>query len=424
MQARVEEDEPRVLRLAAASLFEKRALMKELLKSVFKGSIFLRFLRWLRGFLCCLLDGIAAGLGFFRKSASWDKRSVKKILAIRIDRIGDLILTTPALRALKETYPESHLAVLVRRGTKDLVEHSSFVDQVIVVEDFSRRELAAFLRGLGFDAAISFHPDVFANVLAWQAGIPYRVGYACCGSGFFLTKVLADDRDVRIRHEVQSALEVAGCLGARTNDFSLSVAVSCEAEAFVDEFYKKNGFDAGDKVVIIHPGSRQLHLRWQKEKFAALADRLIAEKQCHVLVVGGPRETALVDDVRKLMREAPVEAVGLTLPQLISVIKRGRVFVGHSTGPMHIAAALKVPVVAIFGNVHPLDSWQEWGPWGEGHVVVRKNLSCPSCHPGDCRLTSRNASDGRTLACMDAVTVDDVFQAVSTILTRRGDDHV
>jgi ADP-heptose:LPS heptosyltransferase len=93
--------------------------------------------------------------------------------------------------------------------------------------------------------------------------------------------------------------------------------------------------------------------------------------------------------------------LGLQLTQLVSLIKKCHLFIGNSTGPMHIAAAIGVPVVAIFGNIHPLDSYLEWGPWGEGHIVVSKNLNCPDCHPGNCRAFS----------CMELITAEEVFAA-------------
>ena len=105
------------------------------------------------------------------------------------------------------------------------------------------------------------------------------------------------------------------------------------------------------------------------------------------------------------MKNKPVLFLDRPLTELVSLIKRSRLFIGNSTGPMHIASALKVPVVAIFGPVHPLDSYQEWGPWGPGHIVVSKNLNCLDCHPSDCR----------EFKCMDLITVDEVMAAVDKL---------
>ena len=109
------------------------------------------------------------------------------------------------------------------------------------------------------------------------------------------------------------------------------------------------------------------------------------------------------------MKEKPLFALGYKLTCLVSIIKRSKLFVGNANGPMHIAAALKIPVVTIFGVVNALDCSGTWGPWGEGHIVICKNLPCPDCHPSDCN----------TLDCMNLVTVGDVLEAVDRQLYRR-----
>lgn len=126
------------------------------------------------------------------------------------------------------------------------------------------------------------------------------------------------------------------------------------------------------------------------------------EENTKVVLIGAENEKHLVEEVAYLMEESPILAIGLKLTQLVSLIKKCSLFIGNSTGPMHIVSALNVPVVAIFGSQHPLDSYQEWGPWGEGHIVVSKDLNCPECHPSDCI----------TFNCMKLISVQDVFVAV------------
>lgn len=363
------------------------------------------FFRCVRGAFCGLMDGLADAFCFFFIRAHRPE-NLRHILAIRLDRIGDMVLTTPALRALKETFPEARLTVLASRYTKDIIEGLPFVDEVLPAEDFTKRELLRRLREGRFDVALGFHPDIFVNYLPWKAGIPMRIGYKFCGSGIFLTSSFWDDRHKRIRHEVESALEVVSKIGAATVDRSLSVAVKEEGELFTGEFFKNYGLTAQDRVVIVHPGARQPYIRWRKQGFAEVADRLITERKVKLILIGSESERMLVESVTEQMREKPIVAVGLNLVRLISVLKRSRLFIGNSTGPMHLAAGLGVPVVAIFGATHPRDSAQEWGPWGRGHVVVAKNTACRACHPGDCSY----------FKCMDAVTPGQVFDAAVGLL--------
>lgn len=107
------------------------------------------------------------------------------------------------------------------------------------------------------------------------------------------------------------------------------------------------------------------------------------------------------------MEEKPFEARDMTLTQLVSLIKRGHLFIGNSTGPMHIAAALEVPVIAIFGTMHPLDSYKEWGPWGEKHIIISKELECGDCHPSDCK----------TFDCMKLISSEEVSKAAKKIIS-------
>jgi ADP-heptose:LPS heptosyltransferase len=214
--------------------------MGEFLKGKLKSLKLLRHARRLRHCFCFVLEALADILKFFWKPTAFDKNKVKKILAIRLDRIGDLVLTTPALRALKEGYPGSQLSVLTRRTTKDLIVGLSFVDEVIVFEDFDQDRLVGRLREGHFDVSVGFHPDMLVNYLPWSADIPARVGYKCCGSGLFLTKSLVDDREKRIRHEVTSALEVVAKIGATTRDTSLAVALGKDSEDFADRFFQEN----------------------------------------------------------------------------------------------------------------------------------------------------------------------------------------
>ncbi|MFC1672424.1 glycosyltransferase family 9 protein [Planctomycetota bacterium] len=158
-----------------------------------------------------------------------------------------------------------------------------------------------------------------------------------------------------------------------------------------------------DVVVCIHPGSRQEYIRWNKEGFAAVADEIIRQYNAKVILIGAQRENGLVEEVSSLMKERPIKTVGRRLTELVSLIKRCSLFVGNSTGPMHIAAGLQVPVVAVFGSRHPGDSHQKWGPWGKDHMVVSKDVSCKNCNPSNCT----------TLECMKAVSVGDILKAIA-----------
>lgn len=330
----------------------------------------------------------------------FDKKIVKKILIIRLDRIGDVILSTPAVRAVRGTFPEAEIHLLVKDYTKDLVVNNPNINRLLI---FKKDALSK-----NYDLAIALHPGITQNYLTFTSGAKYRVGYTGWGGAFFLTHMLKDDRSTRIRHEVESALEVVGVVGGKTEDKKLDISITEEGEKFAVDYFRENNLSSNQLVVAIHPGARQEYIKWNKEGFAEVADRLIKFKNVKVILTGSNKEEQLVKKTASLMAEKPMCAVGLRLTQLISLLKKCSLFIGNSTGPMHIAAALDIPVVAIFGAIHPLDSYQEWRPWSEKHIVVSKNLNCPQCHPTDCR----------TFECLEMISADDVVKAAEELLKK------
>jgi ADP-heptose:LPS heptosyltransferase len=367
-----------------------------MIKALLKRAGLLRAARAVRRALRRCLEALAA---LFSRHPQ-DSGPAQRVLAVRLDRVGDIVLTTPALQIIKEACPRGHLAVLVRRAVKDLIDGLPFIDEIIVREDFSFGALVRRLREGRFDAAVGFHPGFFVNVLGWFAGVPRRIGYRYYGSEVFLTQSIPDDREVRVRHEADSACEVTVPLGVTCAQKGLAVAVRQEAERFAEEFFRRHQL-AGERTVLIHPGSRQAYIRWGEARFGAVADRLMEEQGVRVILLAGPGEGALVSRVTSHMKREAVVASELTLAQAVSVIKRCRLFIGNSTGPMHIAAALNVPIVAVFGSRHPLDSVTAWGPREVPHTVLQADCGRPACHPGDCR----------DYVCMDRIGVDDVVRA-------------
>lgn len=328
----------------------------------------------------------------------YDRAAVKKILLIRLDRIGDVIVSTPAIRAVRGEFPSADIHLLVNKYTRDLVINNPNINKVLVY--------GTGLLGRDYDMGIALHAGTLQNYLAFKSGAGVRLGYSGWGGGFFLTKRCIDDCAERIRHEAQSALEVVSLICDVKSDMRLEVSITEHGEQFADDFFKKNGLLSGGMAVAVHPGARQAYIRWKRERFAAVADRLMREIGARVVLIGGAEEEGLVNDTAALMSQRPALAAGLGLTQLVSVINRCGLFIGNSTGPMHIAAALNVPTVAIFGSEHPLDSYKTWGPIGGRHRVVSKDAGCKVCNPTKCR----------TFDCMDKISEDDVFRAAMEVL--------
>lgn len=346
----------------------------------------------------------------------YERSKVRKILILRPDRIGDLILATPTFEAIRENFPGAYIILIVASETKDLVISNPFVDDVIAIRHkgiggiLRNQGLIKRLRKMQFDLAVILYPVLWCNLLALFSRIPYRLGYDFHGNGFLLTIKVPYRCEKEAKHEVDVNLDVAKAIGVEAKRKELHISISEVAEERIREFFSKNQIKSEDLVVVIHPGSYEDYIRWSSSGFAEVADRLIGERGAKVIILGGPNEEKIVREVCSMMQKRPIPALRATLAETASLIKRANLFIGNSTGPMHIAAALKVPVVAIFGNVHPLDCYQKWGPYGEGHMVVHKDVGCIDCQPSDCRR----------YRCMEAVTAEDVFGASLTQIEKLG----
>ena len=358
-------------------------------------------MRKLRAYLYVVFDFL--GYLFFLPLILFSKKpkifndQIKNILLIRVDRVGDLVLSTPAIRAVRNKFPDAKIHLLVRDYTQDLVCNNPNIDKLLI---YNKHPLTK-----NYDLSIALHPGIIPNKLTFKSGAKIRVGYSGWGGGFFLTHKKKDDRALRIRHEVESALEIVKIVGAEIEDKSLEVSLTDEGESYADKFFKNNDLEE-EKVVIIHPGSRQSHIRWKKEGFAKVADRLIEEENAKIIISGSDSEEELLEEVVSLMRNQCLVVRGIKLTELVSLIKRSKVFIGNSTGPMHIACALGVPVVAIFGAITPLASYNMWGPWSKKNIIVTKNLDCPQCHPTDCE----------SYDCMRLINEEDVMAAAKKLL--------
>ncbi|MFY9401830.1 MAG: glycosyltransferase family 9 protein [Candidatus Omnitrophota bacterium] len=323
---------------------------------------------------------------------------INKILVIRLDRIGDIVLSTPAIRALRRLFPKATIHFMATRYTKDILFGNPNINQVLIYEEGFYPQV--------YDAAIALHPGILQNYLVFASGARIRIGFSGFGGSFFLTHIIPDPRREPICHEVEVALKAVKELGCSQDEQSLEIFKNVDSENFVQHYLQGLGISEGDFIAVIHPGSRQEYLRWDKEKFAHIALRLMRDKKARVIIIGSSKEENLVKGVAFLMEDKPFCCTGLSLGQLISLLSRAKLFVGNSTGPMHIAAALNIPVVAIFGPKHQNDSYLRWGPWSKNSVVVRKEQNCKDCLPSQCF----------GFKCIKSISEEEVWRGIEKVL--------
>lgn len=353
------------------------------------------------------------------------RASIKRLLVRGPNWIGDAVMSEPALAALQELFPMTEISLLVKPTIAELLRGHPALHQVLVYEDPGRHAgitgkwtLAGTLRRLRFDLAILFQNAFEAALLTFLAGIPRRYGYATDGRGFLLSDPITVPERTKIGHQVQYYVELLRPLGSEGPAGSPRLFLSNEEEQATDRRLAESGIAESDLLVGLNPGSTYGGAkRWLPERFAETADRLIREQGAHsgrrvrVVIVGARGEETLGDAVADRMQIKPVQLSGrTTIRELMAVIKRCALFLTNDTGPMHIAAAFGVPVVALFG---PTDS-RTTSPFGNGHAIVRHPVECSPCLLRECPIDHR---------CMTRISVDEVYEAAVTQLVIRSESR-
>lgn len=332
---------------------------------------------------------------------------------MRTDRLGDVVLTTPAIKAVRKAYPEAYLAMMVRPYAELAVKGNPYLNEVILYDKDGRHKsiiasigFAMELKKKNFELCIIFHPTNRAHIISYLAGIPKRIGYDE-NFPFLLTDRIRNVKHEGQKHELDYNLDLLKLLDIESKERELYVPVNDEATKFIDELLIKSGIRKTDRVVVIHPGASCPSKIWPLVRFAKLADRLIESYGVKIVVIGGEdeRDAFCVNSVGKFMlKEALFLSGGLNVSQLAALLKRAILFVSNDSGPVHIAVAVKTPVVAIFGRNQPGLNPTRWGPLGPKDIVLHKDVGCWGvCLAHNCK---------RGFECLKAISVEDVFLTI------------
>jgi lipopolysaccharide heptosyltransferase II len=342
----------------------------------------------------------------------------KRILIARTDRIGDLILSTPVFKALRLAYPNSYLAVMARPYTSAVIEGNPYVDEVIL---YDRKQFDSnfvkFLSFIGrirkkrFDLAIVLHPTTRDHLIVFLSGIRRRIGYNR-KMGFLLTDHIEHYKQEGKKHESDYALDVVKLLDIGVQEKEFFVSIDPRAQQWAREFFSKAGIKESDRVVVINPGASCPSKIWPAQRYAAVADALAA-KGAKIILLAGPdgldQNTARA--VLGHMRTKAIDLIGKApIPETASLFRRCSLVISADTGPMHIAAAVGAPVIAIFGRNQPGISPQRWGPVNANSFVLHKDVGCKECLAHDCKIS---------FACLAAISVDDVLTAANRLLNSK-----
>lgn len=299
---------------------------------------------------------------------------IRRILAIRNDRFGEFLLTIPAFNALKKNYPGSCLAVAVDPYVQELAERIASVDEVLVLENkkYGFAEIIKLSRQLKqqkFDICVIFNPSKYFNMAVFLAGIPVRIGYDH-KAAFLLTHRIKDVKYAGHKHEIDYNLELV----AFTQQlYDRSLALSLEDDA-IAALCQEHGLSDKKQIVAIHPWTSDSVKQWPLENFKALARKIALELDTKVVVVGGSREAPLGQDYFNAAGKNIVNLTGkTTLVQLGALLKKCTLLVSGDSGPVHLAACVDTPVIALFRNDLPGKGAVRWGPRSHASVVIERN---------------------------------------------------
>jgi len=350
----------------------------------------------------------------------------RKFLILRLGAVGDVIRTLPAVKALKDYYPSSHITWVVEEPSRDLLESQPEIDEVIL---FPRRkwtngikspreiwrttgEVLGFvtdLRRRGFDIVLDFHGILKSGLISFSSGAPKRIGFdrrSIKEGNFLFSNVKVQLQGERMSRYQRNIGLLEG-IGLKVNSVRQSLHIPQKDHEYIESFFNGLSISSKRPLIAIHPGTslKTFYKRWMANQYSELADRLIRELGASVIFTWGPEELKWVEGIQKEMKEISILGPKTeSLTQLGEVYRRCDLFVGGDTGPMHIASVMGIPAVVIYGPTDPIVN----EPLGQ-HRKVRKEVGCNPCRYRSCK----------DLACLKAITVEDVFQATKEILTIR-----
>ena len=313
----------------------------------------------------------------------------KKILIVRNDRLGDVILSTPVIKNLKLAFPQSYIAFMCRPYTREALEGNPNLDEVIVYDKYGKDKsflaTVKFALKLGkyrFDWAIILHPTNRTHIMTFLARIPVRVGWNR-KLGQLLTKKIKHTKQQGKKHESEYTLDLLRALNIPIKSKNTYFPILPEAIAKVEELLKGQGVIENDKLIVIHPSASCPSKRWPQEHFLKLIELLKNKGSFKIAVITSEGEKQFGEEAAK--KSEVIDLRGkLSISEIGALLKRASLFISNDSGPVHIAASLNTPVISIFGRKDSGLSPRRWGPQGENSYYFHKDVGCIRCLAHNC----------------------------------------
>lgn len=345
----------------------------------------------------------------------------ERILVVRADRIGDMILTTPIFKPLKERYPLAHITCLASTLSSQLIERNPYIDSIIKYDPpwFDRPEknklirdylnILRLLRTQKFNMAIDLRGNIFNFFfLMFLAGIRQRVSFDAAFGAFLLTHTVPF---IRGKHETDYFFDIVKALGGKPEPEPQPVLILAEGERkYAEKFFYSQNITQDDVIIALHPGAgeNRIFKRWPEDRYCELGKVLVKRFNAKIIITGSKAEIDLASRIRNQIGENAILAAGeiCHLKHLAAVLKKCYVCIGTSTGTIHVAAAMGTPVIVLCGPEDP----RRWRPLGNNHILIEKEVPCRPCREGTCPY------DGR---CLKLISPKCVLEVIEPLLTSK-----
>lgn len=348
-----------------------------------------------------------------------NKENIKKLYIRESNWIGDAVMTIPSLKALREYFSEAHITIGAKESVVSILKECGFADSYVIIPHPAKGEklirkwkLIREQAKTGFDAAVLFANSFESALEVFIMEIPQRIGYSRDGRGFLLSEKIAVPSDIMEMHEVIYFANILKESGIGIDNPVLSLDLSPADRDFAESFFRENKLS--DRfAAVIHTGTSTKERSWHLERYAEVCNHLAAKYNAVIIFTGGKDDISGAEKVSSLVNGQTFNMTGIiNIGRTAAVIEKASLFVGNDSGPMHIASALKTPVVVIFGPGNPVKTHPFTST--ELYIQVKKDFSCRPCKQRFFKECSPSAS-GKP-ECIESIKSNDVTDACDKII--------
>jgi heptosyltransferase-2 len=336
----------------------------------------------------------------------------RRILISRIDRLGDVVLSTPIIANLRAAFPDAYIAFMCRPQVKDIVVGNPNLDEVILYDRDGKHKnffqtfiFALALARKNFDWSISVHACNRAHWIPFLAGIGVRIGWNI-KNGWLLTKRVVHTKHEGKKHEIEYSLDLLRAVDIPVVTSETYFPVGDGDILRTKDILREHGVDPQECFIVIHPSASCPSKRWPQEYYLQLSFKLMPWGK--VIMATGQSDVTHTQEIAKDKRIIDLRGK-LTLAQMGCLLKLSKLLITNDSGPMHVAAALNVPVIAIFGRSNPGTGPDRWRPLGENSHTIFRDCGCSPCLAHGCFKGFR---------CLKAIAPDDVYEVARKVLEK------